>query len=285
MIIASKSENKLMGALVNNWYKSFSAYELAREAKVTNPLVYSLMPKLKKNELIYERNNLIAINKSSLFAYRYKLLYDAYKLLLLLQKHRKVIDDVFAAVKGSYNMSSFIIIGSLAELAKEPRDYDFLAIGEKKEEINYQRLLRLGSINIIEKTEAEIKEDFLNADDFLMSCLLSNIIYYDNGFFWHLLQQELPFPSSAIINQRKEQLFKLEKRLKLLLKDKDRESLVNEFKKFLIKKARIMLLENKIYPLSKGDVLLAIKKIEPELHELYYKANDKNIIDLVVRHV
>lgn len=285
MIIASKSENKLMSTLVKHWYKSFSAYELAREAKVTNPLVYSLMPKLKKNELVYERNKLIAINKSSLFVYRYKLLYDANKILQLSQEQKKIINDIFAAVRDSYNAASFIVIGSLAELAKEPKDYDFLVIGEKRKEINYQRLLRLGSINIIEKTEEEIRNDFLNADDFLISCLLSHIVYYDNEFFWHLMQQELPFPSPAIINQRKEQLFKLEKRLKLMLKDKDNESLVGEFKKFLIKKARIILLENKIYPLSKNDILAAIKKIEPEIHALYFNVNNKNALELVAKYV
>lgn len=285
MIIASKSENKVMGTLVKHWYKSFSAYELAREAKVTNPLVYSLMPKLKNNELIYGRNRLITINKSSLFVYRYKLLYDADKMLQLSSEQKKIIEDVFAAVKDSYNMASFIVIGSLAKLASEPKDFDFLAIGEKRKEINYQRLLRLGSINIIEKTEEEIRNDFLNADDFLMSCLLSHLVYYDNGFFWHLLQRELPLPSPAVINQRKEQLFKLEKRLKLLLKDKDKESLVNEFKKFLIKKARIILLENEVYPLSKNDVLIAIKKIDPEMYKLYYKINNKNSLDLVAKYV
>ena len=159
----------------------------------------------------------------------YKLLYDADKMLHLLPEQKKVISDVFVATKDSYSLSSFIVIGSLAKSATEPKDFDFLVIGEKRKEINYQRLLRLGSINMIEKTEEEIRDDLLNSDDFLISCLLSHIVYYDNGFFWHLLQQELPLPSLSVINQRKEQLFKLEKRLKILLMDKDKDGLVEEF--------------------------------------------------------
>ena len=288
MIIESKAGNKIMAALVENWFDSFSAYELAKKANVTNPLVYSLLPKLLDKGIINEKNRRISLNRSNLFVYRYKLLFDADKLLELPKKERNIIDEVFISVKRVYKkLNAFILIGSIAEPEHKPADIDFLVIGEKEKgrEINYHRLLRLANINIIEKSQEEINKDFLDTDDFLISSLSSNIIFYDDGTFKKLLQQELPFPSKDVIDERKEQLFKMEKRVKLLLKDKDRGRLVQEFKKFLIKKARIILLEHNIIPLSKPHILQKIKKIEPKINKLYCKINNKNILNEVAKYV
>lgn len=286
MLIETKAENKLMTALVENWFDEFSVYSLAKKANITNPLLYAILPKLIDKGVIIKKDKKIALNKDNLFVYRYKLLYDANKLLELSKNDVKIIEEIFTMVQNSYKvLNSFIIIGSLAGLYKEAGDFDFLVIGKKEKDINYHRIARLKNINLIEKTEEEIKKDFLATDDFLISCLSSNIVVYDDGTFRNLLQRELPFPSLEIINQRKEQLFKLEERIRLLLQDKDTERLIDEFKFFLIKKARIILLENNIIPLSKYHVLEEIKKIEPEIFKLYNAVNSKNVIEKVIKYV
>ena len=114
MLIETKAENKLMAAMAEDWFGEFSAYSLAKKARITNPLLYATLPKLIDKNVIIKKDKKISLNRDDLFVYRYKLLYDADKLLELPKEDRKIIDEILIIVKSAYNvLNSFIVIGNL----------------------------------------------------------------------------------------------------------------------------------------------------------------------------
>jgi predicted nucleotidyltransferase len=218
------------------------------------------------------------------------LLQDAEKLTLLNKDIKEKVNHVQQVLLKEYqhHLLAFLIFGSVASgETTEESDLDLLAIVTEKKDIDYKKrgLLSLGKINIIEKDRQEWENDYLLAHDLVLNALINGIVIYDEGILRIFLEKPLPEPSYEVIMQKKERLDTLKNRLLLLLKDQDYNSLLEEFQKFLIEKARIFLLENKVIPSSKKDLLSKIKEINLELYQDYQKANLKNIKDLVQRYV
>jgi len=290
MLLNHNSELKVMQALTKFWYKEFSAYELAKEAKITAPMAYQAIKTIYKYQLITKTGAKVKINFRTLFSYQFKLLSDAGRLAELPTEIQQKVNHIYQVLQTEYQQQllSFLIFGSVASgETTEKSDLDLLAIVTEKKEIDYHKrgILDLGKINLIEKTKTELENDYLLAHDLILNALINGIIIHDHETIRYFLQKPLPEPSDEVIRQKKEHLHLLKSRLLLSLKDQDYHSLEEEFRQYLVEKARIILLQERIIPSSKQDLLTKIKKIQPEIYKLYHQANQKNIKLLVQEHV
>jgi predicted nucleotidyltransferase len=279
-----------MQVLTKYWYKEFSAYELAKEAQITAPMSYKSIENLTKYDLVTKKATKVQINFNSQFSYQFKLLQDAEKLTLLSEEIKDKVNHIQRVLQAEYqnDLLAFLIFGSVAsgETTKDS-DLDVLAIVTEKKDFSYEKrgLLNLGKINIIEKSKKEWESDYLLAHDLVLNALINGIIIYDQSIIRHFLQKPLPSPSYEMIMQKKERLDVLRKRLLLLLKDQDYASLEQEFKQFLIEKARIILLQKGIVPSSKKDILTKIKSLDAEIYKQYNLTTIKNIKVMVDKYV
>lgn len=278
-----------MHTLVTNWHQEFSAYELAKAAKVTAPMAYHSIDTFAKYNLI-TKSPKVKINFNCAYAYQFKLLHDAEKFAELPQPTQDIITRIQQVMHLEYqhHLRAFLIFGSVASgETNADSDIDVLAITIKKKDIDYKKrgLLTLGKVNIIEKEQEECEKDYALGHDFMVGALVHGIILYDTGVIKSFLQKSLPKPSPEIILHKKEQLDLLKARLLRVLKDQDYLRLEEEFKHYLIEKGRVLLLEQGTLPRSKKDIILKIKNMAPDIYKLYSTVNQRNIKITVLRYV
>ena len=290
MIIEQNSEFKAMRLLVRYWYKAFSAYELAKEAKISAPTAYNIIKKLEVKKVILKERKKIRLNFNNLFSYSFKLMYDSERILDLPEKDQSRVNHIFNVFKKEYggDLLAFMIFGSYASNEQtEKSDIDILAIVKNKKDIDYRKrgLLNLGNLNIIEKEENEFENDYLLANDLVLNALMNGIIIFDNGIMRFLLSKPLPNPSNEVIMQKKERLDILKERLYILLKERDYRELVEQLKSFIIEKARILLLQKGIIPSSKRNIINTLNKIDKELYKDYISLNEKNVREILQKNV
>lgn len=290
MIISQNTELKVMQALVKHWYKEFSVYELAREAKVTAPMVYKVLRKLAVKDIIIQNRSKVKISFNNLFSYRFKLLYDAERLSELPKSLQDKVNHVFQTMVMEYKQGllAFIIFGSVASgESDEKSDIDLLVIVNEKKEIDYRKkgLLRLGDINIIEKSKNEFENEYLLAHDLILNALMNGIIIFDEGLLQFFMIKPLPQPSYEVIMQKKEELEHLKNRLILSLRDKDYKQTMEQFRAYLIQNGRILLLQEGIIPTSRKNILENLRHKHKELYERYNKVTEKNAKEMVEKYV
>lgn len=290
MILNQNSELKVIQVLTKNWFREFSAYQLAKAAKITPPMAYKAIKNLNKHQIITQTDSKVKINFQTHFAYQFKLLQDAEKFSLLPKDIQQKVDHIYQVLKSEYqtHLLSFLIFGSVASNeTNEKSDLDLLAIVTEKKEIDYRKkgLFDLGKINLIEKTPSEWEKDFLMGHDLVLNVLINGIIIHDNGILRNFFQKPLPKISEEVIVQKKEHLNILKDRILLLLKDQDYHSLEDIFKQYILEKARIILLQDHLIPSSKKDILAKIKDLDPDIYKLYSQINLKNIKSLVKQYV
>ncbi len=290
MLLEQNSEIKLMQVLVKYWYKQFSVYELAREAKVTAPMAYKALEKFSSKGLVVRQDNKVKINFSNFFSYRFKLLSDAERFLSLSKDDQEKALRILQVMESEYQQQllAVVLFGSSAVGEKTTSsDLDLMMVVNQKKEIDYEKrgLLSLGKINIVEIEKTEFEKDYLLAHDLVLGALMNGIIISDEGIIRLLLCKPLPSPSSEIILQKQERLGILKKRLFSLLKDEDYSRLAEEFKQYLVEKGRILMLQKGLIPTSKTDILRQLRKIDKEAYLLYSKVNPRNVKLLVLKNV
>lgn len=290
MILSQNSELKAIQILTKEWFREFSAYQLAKAAKITPPMAYKAIKTLLRHQIITQIDSKVRINFNSPFAYQFKLLQDAEKFSLLPKEIQQKVNHIYQVLKSEYQtrLLSFLIFGSVAsQETTEKSDLDLFAIITEKKEIDYQKkgLFDLGKINLIEKTPSDWEKDFLMGHDLVLNVLINGIVIYDSGILKDFFQKPLPKISEEVILQKKERLNILKDRLLLLLKDQDYHSLEDTFKQYLLEKARIIMLQNNLVPRSKKDILAKIKNLDPEIYKLYSLTNLKTIKSLIKQYV
>ncbi len=290
MILNHNTQLKVMQVLAKYWYREFSAYELAAAANITAPMAYQSIKVLLRYNVLAKHQAKVKINFKTPFAYQFKLLYDAEKLALLPQETQQKINHIYQVFQAEYHhhLLAFLIFGSVAsgETTTES-DIDILAIVTKKKDIDYKKrgFFTLGKINLIEKDEKEVENDYTAGHDLILNALMNGIILHDSGIIRNFLQKPLPSPSSKTILQKKERLGTLKERLLLLLKDQDYGRLEEEFKQYLIEQGRLILLQEGIVPSSKKDLLARMRNIAPEIYKLYHTISPRNIKSAVLHYV
>jgi len=285
-MINQNSELKIMRALVKNWFREFSVYELAKESAVSIPMAYKTVKSFLAQKIITENKRKIKADFNSLFTYNFKLLYDSERLNQLSDDIQEKIDNIFNVIKAEYlyDLLGFIVFGSVASNEMtEKSDIDFLVIIKEKKEINYKKsgLLNLEKINIVEKTKSEFESEYLLAYDLILNALMNGIIIFDEGIIRFLLKKPLPEPSYEVIMQKKQRLDILKNRLFILLKDKDYKELVEQFKLYLIEQARILLLQKGLIPSSKKYIINSLKKTNKNLYKFYTSVNTGNVAEFI----
>ncbi len=290
MLLEQNSEIKLMQVLAKYWYKQFSVYELAREAKVTAPMAYKALEKFSSKGLIVRQDNRVKINFNNYFSYRFKLLSDAERFLSLSKDDQEKSLRILQVMESEYSQQllAVVLFGSTAAGEKTTSsDLDVMVIVNQKKEVDYEKrgFLSLGKINIIEIEKKEFENDYLLAHDLVLGALMNGIILSDAGIFRLLLSKPLPSPSLEVILQKQERLGVLKKRLFFLLKDGDYVRLTDEFKQYLMEKGRILMLQRGLIPTSKTNIILQLRKIDKEAYLLYSKVNHNNVKLLVLKNV
>jgi predicted nucleotidyltransferase len=289
MLLEQNSEIKLMQVLVKYWYKQFSAYELAREAKITAPMVYRALVKLSSKNVVTFVDGRAKISFNNHFAYTFKLLYDAERFLELKKTQQEVITRVFDVMRSEYagDLQGFVIFGSVASGEDTlESDIDMLVIVNKIKEVDYDKrgLLRLGEINVIEKEKSEFEKEYSLGQELVLNSLMNGILLYDSWILRFMLMKPLPPPSLEAITSQYERVDLFKKRLWALLKHEDNDELVKQFKKYLIEKGRLMLLQKGVISSSKHDLSLKLKQLDKQAYFDLRIVNLKNVRGLVMKH-
>ncbi|MBI4980668.1 nucleotidyltransferase domain-containing protein, partial [Candidatus Woesearchaeota archaeon] len=259
-------------------------------SKVTPPMAYQAMEKLFSHKITTLVGKKVKIDFRHPYAYRFKLLYDAERLMMLSKEDQNKVQHIFQAFKSEYQQAllGLLVFGSTASGEKtEQSDIDVLIIVKEKKEIDYDRkgLLNLGKINLIEKSQSELEGDYLLAQDLVLNAFMRGIIIHDSGILRRFLSKPLPSPSEEVFSQKEEYLEKLKKRLLLLLKDNDALSLMVEFRAYLVEKFRLELLRQGVISSSKQDLLKRMSKSDRKLYLLYQKLTPKTVRKLFLKHV
>lgn len=300
MIISKKNDIAVFEFLVEKYYKCFSIEELSKETGLSVPKLYRTVKLLSKYLLVRPRktSNYVKIDTGNIFVTRFKLLKDAEKILQLKEPFSNKLGWAKTGIFTSYKetVKSIIIFGSLAsgEYNKES-DIDLLIIRKDgTEELDLSFINFEG--HLIQKTVSELNEDFYSGDDFLISILKNNIIWFDyDDTFYNLLTNELPQPKQELTFKREKQVEELRRTLFTRLRNKDKKESVDCFKRYLLLSSRLELLRYAIrytpilyeyIPTTKNNVLELISKLQNrDLKKVYDSVNEKNIREMVEKYV
>lgn len=290
MIIEQNTEFKAMRFIVRHWHKSFSAYEIAKGANISVPMVYNIIKKLKMNKVVLAEGREIKLDFNNPFSYSFKLMCDSERILGLSEEEQSKINFVFNVLFSEYgsNLLAFVIFGSVASKEQNDKsDIDMLAVVNKKKEIDYRKrgLLSIGKINIIEKEKNEIEKDYLLANDLVLNVLMNGIIIHDTGIIRFLLSKPVPSPSAQIIMQKKERINTLKSRLLELLNEGNDKEIAEQLRFFIIEKARILFLQKGIIPSSRKYITDNLKKVDSNLHKDYWLITNKNAREVLRKYV
>ncbi len=290
MIIEQNTELKAMNLLARCWYKRFSVYEIAKNAKISVPMAYNAVKKLEAKKVVIIEEKKVRLNLNNPFSYAFKMMHDSERLLQISEEDQNKISHVFNVFVKGYggDLLSFMVFGSAASNEQtEKSDIDLLAVVRKKKEIDYRKkgLLNLGNLNIIEKGKNEFENDYFLANDLVLNALMNGIVLYDSGIVRFLLTKPLPEPSYDVIMQKKERLDILKNRLFALLKDENYKELAEQLKLFIIEKARILFLQKGIIPSSKRYIVDNLSKIDKQMRRDYLKVSEKNAKEILLKNV
>ena len=229
------------------------------------------------------------INFNNHFAYTFKLLYDAGRFLELKKSQQEIITRVFDVMRSEYteDLLGFVIFGSVASGEDTlESDIDMLVIVNKIKEVDYDQrgLLKLGDINVIEKEKSEFEKEYLLGGELVLNSLMNGILLYDSWILRFMLMKPLPPPSWEAITSQYERVGVFKKRLWALLKHEDNNELVKQFKRYLIEKGRLMLLQKGVIPSSKHAISLKLKQLDKLAYSDLQRVNLKNVRGLVMKH-
>lgn len=258
------AEWKVLGFLLDHPHERFGLYLLAQETGLSHTWIYRLIKKLQKENLIVFKEKAVQINLHEEKTAKLKIYFDnevislsplAEKIFLLERR----IKDIY---KGY--LLSLCLIGS-AVSQTEPADLDFLIITTKSFRFKLESLVLYEKINLIEMTEKEFKEKYLETDDFIISSLASQRIIFDKEFIIRFIRRPLPFPEKRIIEERIGQLLKIRERLLVSLSIADQKNIQENLLSLLIQLSRIKLLKAGILPLSKAELPSQIKEVDKKI--------------------
>ena len=297
MIIKKLNDVEVFEFLLQNFYREFTIEELSNKLGLSVPKLYKTVNLFKKYALIRIRTSAIRIDMNNIFVHYYKLLKDSEKILQLKEPFLTKIGRAKHQILMEYEreVKSIIIFGSLASGEyNQDSDADILII--KKDESKELDLSFLKfEDHIIQKTESEINNNLNKGDDFLISILKNNIIYYDSkDFFYDLMKVDMRSIPHDLIIDREKQLEILRKQILADLKKNRLEEGVENFKKFFLLSSRIELLRYSLtqpysldyVPITKKDTLNKISKLKKEnIMELYDSINKTNLKRMVERYV
>ncbi len=258
------SEWKVLGFLLDHSHERFSLYRLARETGLSHTWIYRLIKKLQKENLVVFKEKAVQINLHEEKTAKLKVYFDsemvsasplAEKILLLTEKINDIYQD---------DLLSLCLIGS-AVSQTEPADLDFLIITAKSFRSRLESFVPYEKINLIEMTEKEFKEKYLETDDFVISSLASQRILFDKDFIIRFIRRPLPFPEKKIIEERIKQLLKIRERLLVSLSIADQKNIQENLLSLLVQLSRIKLLKAGILPLSKAELPSQIKDVDKKI--------------------
>ncbi len=282
MIIKS-NDMKVFKHLINHYYKEYSIKDLSKETRLSVPKLYKTMAFLKKKKLIIKAEN--RVDLSNIYTQSIKKVIDAEKILKLSPDVSATIESFKDKLLLSYEkyIRSIVVFGSVAvgDFDKKS-DIDLLIIVKKK--IDFSSIPFEG--HTIIKDTKEINQDFIDGDDFLLSILKCHIIYYDNNdTFYSLLLKPIPKVGKKVLLQREGLLKDFQDSVFIEYKNKHFRYALENFKTFLIAKARFELIKNNEIPVSKKDTLIKAKKKFPDIVEDYNKTTRDNFKEMVMKYV
>ncbi len=290
MMIKESNDMKVFKHLINHYYKEYSIKDLSKETKLSVPKLYKTIAFLGKKKLIIkaEKIDRLKVNLSNIYTQSIKKVIDAEKILKLLPNVSATIESFKDRLLLSYEgyIRSIVIFGSVAvgDFERKKSDIDLLIIVDDRKKIDFSSISFEG--HTIVKDMKEINQDFIDGDDFLISILKCHIIYYDkNDTFYSLLLKPFPKVSKKVLFQREKLLKDFQDSVFIEYKNKHFRYALENFKTFLIAKARFELIKNNIIPVSKKDTLVKAKKIFPCIIEDYNKISKNNFREMVMKYV
>ena len=286
MLLERTSELRTMAALSANWHHDLSAYGLAALSRVNVQSVYYVIAKLDEKGLLQRAGKKIRLSFSHLYAWRFKLLADADRILLLPEGTQRTVAEVHAVFCDSYGegLLAAVLIGSAArqEMTQES-DIDMLFIVQKRMSMDFRRkgLLRRGKLNLVERTQQEFERDYLHGDDFTLLCLRDGLVLDDTGVLRRLCERPLPPPSQETGLRREEHCELLRQRLLREIRIGDREEAVRLYRQLLIEETRVELLKAGELPGSKRAL---IGRMPAKRQKSYNSASAGTVADEMLRN-
>jgi len=283
MIIKESNDMLVFKHLINHYYKNYSIKELSKETKLSVPKLYKTLASLKKENLIIKTK----VCLDHIYTRSIKKVVDAEKILNLPYNISAALECFKDRLLLKYEeyIRSIVVFGSVADdNFDEKSDIDLLIIADNKEKIDFSSMPFEG--HTIIKNMREINQDFIDGDDFLLSILKCHIIYYDkNDTFYSLLLKPFPKIGKKVILEREERLKDFQDSVFNEFKNKHFRYAVENFKMFLIAKARLELIRNNEIPVSKKDTLIKAERYFPDIAEDYNKTTKDNLKKAVMKYV
>ena len=273
MIIEKESDIKVLRNFYNNPFDYFSIAEISEKTKISRNWIYKIIDSFEKFKILEKSGKKYKLDFSILFCKRLKLLFDSEYLCSLKENLKNDTFRIANKIIFEMNPKSVALVGSVA-LSKQTKksDIDFLVIGENK------NIPLFKNCNILVINEKELKEKYLKGDDFIISALLFGKVIYDNNNLIKFLESPLPIFSQELIQEKIKYCERLEERIYALLKT-DEKKAKEELLYLALQTARIILLQNKIAPKTKYDIIEQVnhfdKKIATVIKNLLNKKMNK----------
>lgn len=289
MIIKESNDMKVFKHLIAYYYKEYSIKEFSKEIKLSIPKLYKTLASLKKKNLLIKTNKIdrFKVCLDNIYTQSIKKVIGAEKIINLPYNISAILESFKDRLLLKYEkyIRSIVVFGSIAaDDFKEKSDIDIFIIAEDKEKIDFSSIPFEG--HTIVKDMKEINQDFMDGDDFLISILKCHIIYYDpNDAFYSLLLKPFPKVSKKVLLQREERLKDFQDSVFNEYKNKHFRYAIENFKKFLIAKARLELVKNNQVPVSKKDTLIKAKRYFPYIIEDYNSISKDNFRNVVMKYV
>lgn len=263
---------EIFQVLVENWFSSFTPKEFADGFSFNYDTVKRALPELEKVHLLQKEKEAYCVNRMRLCR-NFKMFYDLYKVLNHIPENkRELILDIYNLAEPF--VTSCVVFGSTASLSHtEKSDIDILLIAkpenmdEMKKNVQTRRILG-ANVNTIFFSEEQFERDYLDADDFVISTLSSNLVIYDDGFFGIYLGRGLPEPSEKAMAKKREQLQITKNKLDDAMEIGDFDAAYSQMLDYLFNSARIELWQSGTVPTDKANIIDKIKVVDENLHGL-----------------
>lgn len=271
-IFKGERQMEIFQVFAENWFSSFTPKEFADRFGFNYDTVKRALPELEKARLLQKEKDAYCVSKTRLCR-NFKMFYDLYKILNHLPENkRELILDIYNLAEPF--VSSCVVFGSTASLSHtEKSDIDILLIAksenmdEMKKNVQTRRILGANA-NTIFLGEEQFERDYLDADDFVISTLSSNLVVYDDGFFGIYLGRGLPEPSEKAMAKKREQLQITKNKLDDAMEIGDLEAAYSQMMDYLLNSARIKLWQSGTVPTDKTNIIEKIKTIDENLYGL-----------------
>ncbi len=269
-IFKGERQMEIFQVFAENWFSSFTPKEFADRFGFNYDTVKRALPELEVARLLQKEKDAYCVNRTRLCR-NFKMFYDLYKILNHLPENkRELILDIYNLAEPF--VSSCVVFGSTASLSHtEKSDIDILLIAKSenmdkmKKNVQTRRILGANA-NTIFLGEEQFERDYLDADDFVISTLSSNLVVYDDGFFGIYLGRGLPEPSEKAIAMKREQLQITKNKLDDAMEIGDLEAAYAQMMDYLLNRARIKLWQSGIVPTDKTNIIEKIEVVDENLH-------------------